>query len=46
MNLVGPASYVRERIEAFKEAGVNVLQVTPVGEDPVRLVEQVKEWLS
>jgi F420-dependent oxidoreductase-like protein len=46
MNLVGPASYVRERIEAFKEAGVNVLQVTPVGENPVRLVEQVKEWIS
>ena len=46
MNLVGPASYVKERIEAFREAGVTMLQVTPVGEDPVRLVEQVKEWIS
>lgn len=46
MNLIGPASYVKERIAAFKEAGVTVLQVTPIGEDPVRLVEQVKEWIS
>ncbi|MGH2603513.1 MAG: LLM class F420-dependent oxidoreductase, partial [Dehalococcoidia bacterium] len=45
LNLVGPASYVKERIQAFKEAGVTMLQVTPVGEDPVRLVEQVKEWI-
>ena len=46
MNLIGPASYVKERIAAFKEAGVTVLQVTPIGEDPIRLVEQVKEWIS
>jgi F420-dependent oxidoreductase-like protein len=46
MNLIGPAGYVRERIEAFREAGVSVLNVTPVGEDPVRLVEQVREWIS
>jgi hypothetical protein len=46
MNLIGPASYVKERIAAFKEAGVTVLQVTPIGEDPVRLIEQVKEWIS
>ncbi|MQA26274.1 MAG: LLM class F420-dependent oxidoreductase [Micromonosporaceae bacterium] len=46
LNLVGPASYVKERIEAFREAGVTMLNVTPVAEDPVRLVEQVKEWIS
>ncbi|CAM3852416.1 LLM class F420-dependent oxidoreductase [Kibdelosporangium persicum] len=46
MNLVGPAGYVRERIEAFKEAGVTTLSVTPVGENPAKLVEQVKEWLA
>ncbi|MGH3659775.1 MAG: LLM class F420-dependent oxidoreductase, partial [Micromonosporaceae bacterium] len=45
INLVGPASYVKERIEAFREAGVTMLNVTPVGEDPVRVVEQVKEWI-
>lgn len=45
-NLVGPASYVRERIAAFREAGVTDLNITPVGEDPAALVAQVKEWVS
>jgi F420-dependent oxidoreductase-like protein len=45
-NLVGPASYVKERIQAFKEAGVTSLQILPVGEDPARIVEQVKEWIA
>lgn len=47
-NLVGPASYVKERIEAFREAGITDLQVTPIsatGEDPITLIEQVKAWL-
>jgi F420-dependent oxidoreductase-like protein len=46
VNLVGPESYVKERIQAFQAAGVTMLQVTPVGENPLRLVEQVKEWIS
>jgi F420-dependent oxidoreductase-like protein len=45
-NLVGPASYVKERIEAYKEAGVTSLQILPVGENPAAIVEQVKEWIS
>ncbi|MGH3712188.1 MAG: LLM class F420-dependent oxidoreductase [Micromonosporaceae bacterium] len=45
-NLVGPASYVKERIAAFAEAGVTNLNVTPVGADPVALIAQVKEWLA
>jgi F420-dependent oxidoreductase-like protein len=45
-NLVGPASYVKERIEAFREAGVTSLQILPVGENPAAIVEQVKEWVS
>jgi F420-dependent oxidoreductase-like protein len=43
-SLVGPAGYVRERMAALKEAGVTVLSITPVGPDPVALVEQVKTW--
>ena len=49
VNLVGPASYVRERIEAFRESGVTNLQVMPVpadGGDPAALVAQVKEWVA
>ncbi|WP_426246908.1 LLM class F420-dependent oxidoreductase [Nocardioides sp. LHG3406-4] len=45
-NLVGPASYVKERIAAFKEAGVTNLQVSPASDDPAATVAQVKEWLE
>ena len=48
-NLVGPESYVRERIAAFAEAGVTNLQVVPVpadGREPAALVSQLKEWVS
>ncbi len=49
VNLVGPASYVQERIAAFRESGVTNLQVMPVpadGGDPAALVAQVKEWVA
>ncbi len=47
-NLVGPASYVAERIEAFRAAGVTNLQVlpAPVDGDPAALVRQIKEMVS
>ncbi len=45
-NLVGPESYVKERIEAFREAGVTNLQVIPASDDPAATVAQVKEWLG
>lgn len=45
-NLVGPAGFVKERIAAFAEAGVTHLQIIPSGPDPLRAVEQVKEWIS
>ncbi|MGH3370953.1 MAG: LLM class F420-dependent oxidoreductase, partial [Nocardioidaceae bacterium] len=45
-NLVGPESYVKERIEAFRDSGVTNLQITPVADDPAALVRQMKEWVS
>jgi F420-dependent oxidoreductase-like protein len=45
-NLVGPESHVKERIAAFREAGVTNLQVTPVAEDQPALVSRLKEWVS
>ena len=33
-NLVGPASYVQERIAAFKEAGVSHLSIVPATDEP------------
>ena len=46
VNLVGPGSWVKERIAAFREAGVTNLQVTPASDDPAGLVRQLKEWTS
>ncbi|GGF55042.1 LLM class F420-dependent oxidoreductase [Marmoricola endophyticus] len=45
-NLVGPESYVKERIAAFDEAGVTHLQIVPVAEDVPALVETLKGWVS
>ena len=45
-NLVGPESYVKERIAAFAESGVTHLNVVPATEDPVATVAQLKEWIS
>jgi len=41
-NLVGPAGFVKERIAAYREAGVTHLQVMPIGPDPVAIVEQLR----
>jgi F420-dependent oxidoreductase-like protein len=41
-NLVGPAGYVKERIAAYKEAGVTLLSVNPVGPEPLKLIEQLR----
>jgi F420-dependent oxidoreductase-like protein len=45
-NLCGPEGFIKERIAAFAEAGVTVLNVTPLGPDPVKLVEQLKTWTA
>jgi F420-dependent oxidoreductase-like protein len=45
ITLCGPEGYVRDRIAAFREAGVTMLEIAPVGPDPARLVETVKNWL-
>jgi alkanesulfonate monooxygenase SsuD/methylene tetrahydromethanopterin reductase-like flavin-dependent oxidoreductase (luciferase family) len=41
-NLVGPKSYIKERIGAFKEAGVTVLSVNPVGAEQARAIETLR----
>jgi F420-dependent oxidoreductase-like protein len=46
MVIAGPEGHVRERISAYREAGVTHLNVIPVGADPVKLIEQVKSWMS
>ncbi|HUO48785.1 MAG TPA: LLM class flavin-dependent oxidoreductase, partial [Acidimicrobiales bacterium] len=43
-SLVGPAGYVRDRIEAYREAGVTVLNVTVIGPDALGTIEQLRGW--
>ena len=45
-NLVGPRSYVKERIAAFRDAGVTVLSVNPLGPNPTAQVEQLRELID
>jgi len=44
-NLVGPAGFLKERIAAYREAGVTHLQIAPVG-DPVRAVGHLRELIG
>jgi len=47
-NLCGPAGFVEERIAAFKEAGVTVLNVTTFGspEEQLGTLERLKGWMG
>jgi F420-dependent oxidoreductase-like protein len=42
--LCGDEGHVRERIAAYKDVGVSYLNIAPVGEDPLAIIEQVKAW--
>lgn len=42
--MVGDEGYVRERVQAFKAAGVTRLSVNPVGDDALKLIDKVKAW--
>ena len=46
LSLIGPEGYVKDRIAAFKAAGVTLLDVQPIGPDPLGDVARVKEWIS
>jgi F420-dependent oxidoreductase-like protein len=45
MSLCGPEGYIKDRIAAYREAGVTQLNVSPVGTDVVALIEKVRSWL-
>jgi F420-dependent oxidoreductase-like protein len=44
--LCGPEGYVKERLAAYKEAGVTSLNVNPVAEDVPALVTRLKTWMA
>jgi len=45
-NLIGTPSEVKERLAAYREAGVSHLSVTPVGDDPVKVIETLRGLLD
>ena len=45
-NLVGPASYVAERVEAFREAGITHLNVMPASADPAATLAELKALIG
>ena len=44
-SLVGSEGFIKDRIAAYRDAGVTVLNVAPHGPDPVHLVERLKSFL-
>jgi len=46
LSLIGDAGYVKDRVEAFRAAGVTVLNVQPAGPNGTADVETVASWLS
>jgi F420-dependent oxidoreductase-like protein len=43
-NLVGPEGYIKERLAAFREAGVTVLNVMPIGPSAPDILDKLKSW--
>jgi F420-dependent oxidoreductase-like protein len=42
--MVGDEGKVRERVQAYTEAGVTQLRISPAGEDKLGIIEKVKAW--
>lgn len=45
-NLVGPEGWVRERLAAYAEAGVTVLNIVPIDPNPTALIEKLRGWID
>jgi hypothetical protein len=44
--LIGPEGYIKERLAAYKESGVTLLNIAPLGHDPVDVVAKIKDWAA
>jgi F420-dependent oxidoreductase-like protein len=44
--ICGPEGYVRDRIAAYRDTGVTVLNVTPLAADVPALIGRLKEWIG
>ena len=46
MSLIGDAGFVKDRIAAYRESGVTVLNVQPVGPNGLKDIETIANWVS
>jgi F420-dependent oxidoreductase-like protein len=46
MSLIGDTGYIRDRLAAYRESGVTILNVQPVGPNGLADIETVANWLS
>jgi alkanesulfonate monooxygenase SsuD/methylene tetrahydromethanopterin reductase-like flavin-dependent oxidoreductase (luciferase family) len=44
--MIGPAGLIRDRLAAYREAGVTILNIRPVGPDPLRTITTVRELME
>jgi F420-dependent oxidoreductase-like protein len=44
-SLCGPEGYLRQRLAAMREAGVTHINLTPIGGDPVAMIEKVRSLI-
>jgi F420-dependent oxidoreductase-like protein len=45
-SLIGDEGYVRERLEAYVQAGVTILQISPIGPDPLADVRRLRALID
>jgi alkanesulfonate monooxygenase SsuD/methylene tetrahydromethanopterin reductase-like flavin-dependent oxidoreductase (luciferase family) len=46
ISLIGDAGFVKDRIAAYREAGVTVLNVQPVGPNGLKDIETLADWVA
>ena len=46
MSLIGDTGFVKDRVAAYRESGVTVLNVQPVGPNALRDIETIANWVS
>ena len=45
MSLIGDAGFVKDRVAAYRDSGVTILNVQPIGPNALRDVETIAGWL-
>jgi hypothetical protein len=45
-NLIGDEAFIRDRVQAFRAAGITYLQATPVGSDPLGDIDRLRKLID